>query len=163
MSKKNKQEKEYGVEIKSTEDAVIEAGAPSVEDAVIEPETVFPTSSFQKEAKIASKREAKSSLVELVRVANLRHDKVCIVEDADGNGYIVPLDTKFVTGKMKGDPNKMEKAYSWDEEIEAMLPDRETLIKNIRRSLWISGGFEKGAGRVPRRLDQAWPYRIVEE
>ena len=85
-----------------------------------------------------------------------------IVEDDEGNGYLMPADTVFVRGLTKVDTSSLTPVYAWTEEIEDMLPSHEDIVHNIRRSIWMSGGYAKKKGRLPRRLDQAWPYSIKE-
>ena len=101
--------------------------------------------------------------VRRVTTINTKAGTIFIVEDEDGVGYIAPGDVKFVRGQTDLDVSGLEEAYAWEDEIEAMLPSREVMIQNIRRSFWMSGGYAKGQGRKSRRMDQAWPYRPSED
>lgn len=117
----------------------------------------------QTAARDKAKPTNKKSLTKVRRVATLRTDGMVIVEDDNGVGYIAPGTTQFVRGEADLDLTTLETAYDWQEEIEAMLPTKELMIQNIRRSIWASGGYKKGKGRKPRRLDQAWPYALKED
>ena len=114
-----------------------------------------------------AKASAKKSFRKVRRVTTTQDPgkaiRYVVVEDDEGNGYLMPVDTVFVRGLTKTDVSSLTPAYDWTEEIEDMLPDREKMIQQIRRSLWISGGYAKKKGRVSRRLDHAWPYRIEEK
>lgn len=101
--------------------------------------------------------------VRRITTINTKAGTIFVVEDEDGVGYIAPGDVKFIRGQTELDVFGLEKAYDWEDEIEAMLPSREVMIQNIRRSFWISGGYAKGQGRKSRRMDQAWPYRPTEK
>jgi len=103
------------------------------------------------------------TLVRRVTTISTKAGTIFVVEDEDGVGYIAPGDVKFVRGQTELDVSGLDKAYDWEDEIEAMLPSREVMMQNIRRSFWISGGYAKGEGRKSRRMDQAWPYRPVED
>ena len=108
-------------------------------------------------------KKAIFTTVRRVTTINTKAGTIFVVEDEDGIGYIAPGDVKFVRGQTELDVSGLDKAYDWADEIEAMLPSREVMMQNIRRSFWISGGYAKGQGRKSRRMDQAWPYRPSED
>jgi hypothetical protein len=119
--------------------------------------------SQQKEKK-KQKSSKKTVLTKLRRIAILRNQEMVIVEDHDtGIGYIAPFDTKFVRGWVELNVKELELAYDWTDEIENMLPSREEMVAHIRRSIWKSGGSEKGRGSKGHRLNNAWPYHLREE
>ena len=56
--------------------------------------------------------------------------------------------------------------YSWESEVEAVLPDRETMKKNMVLSFWRAGAIDRDAARQPRvrrnLYDSAYPYKLEE-
>lgn len=138
-----------------------EDSTPSKEDGITA-EKEFVAKKSQSPSSLSVKKSSR----EVRRISTTQDPgkaiRYVIVEDDEGNGYLMPIDTIFVRGVVKADVSSLTPAYDWAEEIEEMLPVREDLIKQIRRSLWSSGGYAKKKGRVSRRLDLAWPYRIKE-
>ncbi len=52
--------------------------------------------------------------------------------------------------------------YLWQEELEALVPDLETLYRNIRRSFYRAGAFDRSALQTRARNDMfnsAFPYK----
>lgn len=174
MSSKDKNNDKTKEEAKVEEPVV--ADEPKVEEPVVveEPKIEEPVVVEEKNAGVKSKvaplpkRSTGSlALVKVRRICTVREGSdaasLVIVEDEFGNGFLMPIDTAFVKGVTSVDTSKLEAAYDWDEEIGEMLPDDwDSLIAQIRRSIWMSGGYRPGKGRVSRRLDHAWPYMIKE-
>ena len=107
------------------------------------------------EAPKASKKENK----EVTLLTVLPRGGGMVVE-ADGKFYhITDADTKTVkfvrnTGSV---PVKMlHKCYDWTEKIETMLPDRQTVIDNIHRSIMRAGCINPGEGNPSRMLNTAF-------
>ena len=143
------------------EDEELKESEPSVDYSESK---VKPLPSVGKKKSKSQKFPKKTTFTTVRRITTIstKAGTIFIVEDEDGVGYIAPGNTKFVRGQTEIIVADLEKAYDWDDEIEDMLPDREVMIRNIRRSIWISGGYAKKEGRKSRRLDQAWPYAIKE-
>lgn len=126
-----------------------------------EPESVVRD---EKGSKKKTKKALKKVMTKVRRISTIAGEElVVVVDEKTGIGYLAPLDTQFVRGETSLDLSELEQAYSWDQEIEAMLPDREIMIRNIRHSIWQSGGYKPGRGSVGRRMNQAWPYRLDEK
>ena len=155
------EDREYKEE-KIVEDEELKESEPSVDysESKVEP----PPTVVKKKGK-SQKLPKKTTFTTVRRVTTIKTKAgtIFIVEDEDGVGYIAPGDVKFVRGQTELDVSGLKEAYDWEDEIESMLPSREVLIQNIRRSFWTSGGYAKGQGRKSRRMDQAWPYRPVED
>lgn len=162
------EDREYKEEEKEeeiVEDTSVEEQGDSGPDVDYSESKVQPPPPVEKKSRKAQKAAKKTIFTAVRRVTTIgtKAGTIFIVEDEDGIGYIAPGDTKFVRGQADLDVSVLEKAYDWTNEIEAMLPDREVLVHNIRRSIWISGGYGRKQGRKSRRMDHAWPYRLPED
>lgn len=139
---------------------------PDLEDVKPQKEDPTPPQEVRAAPPKSKQKKAKTpvemGLETVTRIATLQQVGKVIVATTNGKGYLAPISTEFVRGQAQMKVSTLDEAYSWEDEIEEMLPDREELKRNIRNSIWISGGFEKGEGRQNRRLDQAWPYRLPE-
>ncbi len=76
---------------------------------------------------------------------------------------LVASDTKAV---QTIDISTAIEVYSWEQEVENMLPDRETFKRNIVLSFWRAGAIDKDAAKqYPARrnkYDSAYPYKLEE-
>ena len=93
----------------------------------------------------------------------LGKDVVVMLDDA-GTEYLVDaslVDFKVATPQAV-DTSLAMLPYLWQEELEALVPDLETLYRNFRRSFLRAGAFDRSAleTRVRNNMfDTAYPYK----
>lgn len=92
-----------------------------------------------------------------------------LVDGDDGNFYLLPKDYIFEANRttlLPEDDSRLERLYTWENEINAALPDRDALVRQIRRSFYLAGAFQKGdlkRNEVARNLTRsAFPYIFKE-
>lgn len=116
-------------------------------------------------------REEDPKAIATVTVREVRRasDGRILVDSEDGQYYLLPKDFDFGgvrVATLTKDDSRLEKLYTWNKEIEAMLPDRASLVKAIRRSLYMAGAFERGDLNknevIKNALRYAFPYIIKE-
>lgn len=102
---------------------------------------------------------------QLVRTSDGKY----LVDGDDGQFYLLSRDFGFDNTRVAVvslDDSRLEKLYTWEKEIEAMLPDRTALVKQIRQSLYMAGAFQQGDLKknevIRGALRYAFPYKIEE-
>lgn len=128
-----------------------------------------PLSDLEVEAEAVELPPPPVSKTIVVREMRRANDGRILVDADNGQFYLLPADFDFGGGRtatIDADDSRLEKLYTWNKEIEAMLPDRVSLVKAIRRSLYMAGAFQKGdlaRNEVIRNaLRYAFPYIIKE-
>lgn len=113
--------------------------------------------------------EPKAAATITVREMRRANDGRILVDGDDGQFYLLPKDFDFGgvrTATLTKDDSRLESLYTWNKEIEAMLPDRASLVKAVRKSLYLAGAFERGDLNknevIKNALRYAFPYTIKE-
>lgn len=109
-------------------------------------------------------KSTSESVLDLQRTSFVRDGKVlCLTRDQE-RGFMIDLDKAppTVRGFHPTDTEGAEEAYSWAVEIQAWLPDRRTLERNIRLGLWKIGAIQpsdaKNSAVRANPTRQFWPY-----
>lgn len=104
---------------------------------------------FEEERLYEALVEPKEDAEALLTIRELRRsgDGRILADGSDGFHYLLPKDFEFDRSRMtvlSKDDSRLEKLYTWEKEIDAMLPDRAALVKQIQRSLYLAGAYQKG-------------------
>ena len=89
--------------------------------------------------------------------------KVVLMLDEVGDGYLIDADRVEMgeRGFQPVDVSDAIRPYSWDDELNRLIPNVETVRQNIRESFWRAGAFEREPEPAVRRrmFDTAFPYK----
>lgn len=89
---------------------------------------------------------------------------VVVMLDEAGTEYLVDVNLVDLstTSPQSVDVSLAILPYSWQEELESLVPDLETLYRNFRRSFYRAGAFDRSALQTRARnnmFDSAYPYK----
>lgn len=112
------------------------------------------------EPKAAKKQKvvAEPKLITVHRFVTLPRNGGVVVFDDDGVYYHIKDGSavNFVRNAAEVSSLLLVKCHDWRKEIDAMLPDRKTVIANIHRSILRAGGVRPGVGNESRYLNTAF-------
>ena len=88
-----------------------------------------------------------------------------VTTGSDPKGYLVKAESVQNTrSPQKIDLSAATELYDWSDEINYLIPDVETVRKNLKLSFWSAGAYEQkdAANNAVRNhmFDRAYPYRL---
>lgn len=94
---------------------------------------------------------------------------IVVTVDGPRKAYLAPVDSLERNFKkvQQIDVSKLAQVYDWQAEIDAMLPDLNTIRENILESFWRAGAVDRSdldrTAVTDKMFTNAFPYRVTKE